>query len=37
MNHKKLNKKFYQKELEKLQIELVRLQEWVKQEASRWW
>jgi polyphosphate kinase 2 len=29
-NFKKLNKKFYEKELGRLQIELVKLQEWVK-------
>lgn len=31
----KLKKKFYEKELLKLQIELVKLQEWVKQESLR--
>lgn len=35
MNHKKLDKKFYRKHLEKLQIELVKLQEWVKQEGLK--
>lgn len=29
---RKINKKFYEKELAKLQIELVKLQEWIKQE-----
>ncbi len=29
-NTKKIDKKFYEKELERLQIELVKLQEWVK-------
>lgn len=32
---KKIKKKFYLKELEKLQIELVQLQEWVKQEGLK--
>jgi polyphosphate kinase 2 len=31
----KLDKKFYEKELEKLQIELVKLQEWIRQEGLR--
>lgn len=31
----KLTKKFYEKELRKLQIELVKLQEWVKQEGLK--
>lgn len=31
----KLKRKFYEKELSKLQIELVKLQEWVKQEGLR--
>ena len=34
-NRKKLSKKVYNKELAKLQIELVKLQEWVKQEGLR--
>ncbi|MDX1397754.1 MAG: polyphosphate kinase 2, partial [Oceanospirillum sp.] len=29
-NTKKLDKKFYEKELERLQVELVKLQEWVR-------
>ncbi|HHH55290.1 MAG TPA: polyphosphate kinase 2, partial [Bacteroidetes bacterium] len=29
---KKISKEFYEKELVKLQIELVKLQEWIKQE-----
>ena len=31
----KLNKKFYEKELRKLQIELVKLQEWIKHEGLK--
>lgn len=31
----KLSKKFYEKELQRLQIELVKLQEWVKQEGLK--
>jgi len=31
----KLNKKFYEKELAKLQIELVKLQEWIKHEGLK--
>jgi polyphosphate kinase 2 len=31
----KLDKKFYEKELEKLQIELVKLQEWIKHKGLR--
>lgn len=31
----KLDKKFYEKELEKLQIELVKLQEWIKHEGLK--
>jgi len=31
----KLNKKFYEKELQKLQIELVKLQEWIKHKGLR--
>ena len=31
----KLAKKFYEKELRKLQIELVKLQEWIKQEGLK--
>ena len=34
-NPDKLDKKFYEKELEKLQIELVKLQEWIKHEGLR--
>ncbi|MGB3728796.1 MAG: polyphosphate kinase 2 [Thermodesulfobacteriota bacterium] len=34
-NHNKLDDKTYEKELEKLQIELVKLQDWVKQEGKR--
>jgi polyphosphate kinase 2 len=34
-NHKKLDDKTYEKELSKLQIELVKLQQWVKQEGKR--
>ncbi len=32
---KKLNKKFYEKELVKLQIELVKLQEWIKEKGLK--
>lgn len=32
---KKLNKKFYEKELSKLQIELVKLQEWIKEKKLK--
>lgn len=32
---KKLNKKFYEKELRKMQIELVKLQEWIKAKQLR--
>lgn len=32
---KKLNKKFYEKELAKLQIELVKLQEWIKEKGLK--
>ncbi|MBU2898527.1 polyphosphate kinase 2 [Vibrio hepatarius] len=35
MGKSKLNKKFYEKELSRLQIELVKLQEWVKQERLK--
>ena len=31
----KLNTKFYEKELIRLQIELVRLQEWIKNEGLK--
>jgi polyphosphate kinase 2 len=34
-NHKKLDDKTYEKELRKLQIELVKLQGWVKQEGKK--
>ena len=34
-NQKKLNKNAYQTELEKLQIELVKLQEWIKHEGMK--
>jgi len=34
-NNKKLSKKFYEKELSRLQVELVKLQEWVKQEKLK--
>jgi len=34
-NHKKLDDKTYERELRKLQIELVKLQQWVKQEGKR--
>jgi polyphosphate kinase 2 len=33
--YKKLNKKFYEKELSKLQIELVKLQEWIKEKKLK--
>ena len=33
--HKRLNKKFYEKELERLQFELVKLQYWVKKTGLR--
>lgn len=33
--NKKLSKKFYEKELSRLQVELVKLQEWVKQEKLK--
>lgn len=32
---KKLNKKFYEKELQKLQVELVKLQEWIKEKGLK--
>ena len=32
---KKLNRKFYEKELQRLQMELVKLQEWVKTDGTR--
>ncbi|MDN3610818.1 polyphosphate kinase 2 [Vibrio ostreicida] len=35
MDAEKLSKKFYEKELKRLQIELVKLQEWVKQEGLK--
>jgi len=34
-NHKKLDNKTYEKELHKLQVELVKLQDWVKQEGKK--
>jgi polyphosphate kinase 2 len=34
-NKEKLDKKFYKKELKKLQIELVKLQEWIKHEGLK--
>ncbi|MCH8014780.1 MAG: polyphosphate kinase 2, partial [Candidatus Dadabacteria bacterium] len=34
-NHKKLDDKTYEKELRKLQIELVKLQGWVKQKGKK--
>ena len=34
-NNNKLNNKTYEKELEKLQVELVKLQEWVKNEGKK--
>ena len=33
--HKKISNKFYEQELNKLQIELVKLQEWIKQEGLK--
>jgi polyphosphate kinase len=33
--HKKISKKYYGQELNKLQIELVKLQEWIKQEGLK--
>ena len=33
--HKKLEKKFYKSELEKLQLELVKLQEWIRAEGLK--
>ena len=33
--HKKISKKFYEKELNKLQIELVKLQEWIKHKGLK--
>ncbi len=33
--NKKLNKKFYEKELQKLQVELVKLQEWIKEKGLK--
>lgn len=33
--HKKLKKKFYEKKLENLQVELVKLQEWIKKKGLR--
>jgi len=35
VKRKKLDKKFYEKELERLQIELVKLQEWIKQKGLK--
>lgn len=35
VNQKKLNREFYGKELKKLQIELVKLQEWIKMKGLR--
>ncbi|KJY88127.1 polyphosphate kinase [Vibrio neptunius] len=35
MSKSKLDKKFYEKELARLQVELVKLQEWVKQEGLK--
>ena len=35
MSKGKLDKKFYEKELARLQVELVKLQEWVKQEGLK--
>lgn len=35
MGKSKLDKKFYEKELERLQIELVKLQQWVQQEGLK--
>lgn len=34
-NHKKLSKKFYEAELNKMQIELVKLQEWIKHKGLK--
>lgn len=33
--HKKINKKVYQKELDRLQVELVKLQEWIKHKGLK--
>lgn len=33
--HEKISKKYYEQELNKLQIELVKLQEWIKQEGLK--
>ena len=35
VDKKKLEKKFYEKELSKLQIELVKLQEWIKEKRLK--
>ena len=35
MSKSKLDKKFYEKELARLQVELVKPQEWVKQEGLK--
>ena len=35
MGDKKMDKKFYEKELLRLQIELVKLQEWIKHKGIR--
>lgn len=35
MGNGKLDKKFYRKELERLQVELVKLQEWVKRDGLK--
>ena len=34
-SHKKISKKYYESELNKLQIELVKLQEWIKKEGLK--
>ncbi len=34
-NHNKINKKIYQKELSRLQVELVKLQEWIKHKGLK--
>lgn len=34
-SNKKTSKKFYKKELKKLQLELIKLQEWIKNEKLK--
>ena len=36
-NKKKINNQVYERELEKLQIELVRLQDWIQHKGLKLW